>query len=372
MRKTIAFAVVAAIILLPLASFAQNSHPKNKNPLLVVKNGKYGYIDHKGKIVIKPMYVWGNRFEDGFADVYVCSHSVWIDEKGKVVPKRPWPENKLWSKEQDGKIGFTDASGKYIISPIYDEYLPFSDGVAAVRVRELWTFVDVNGRELFAPRFKQAYYFTEGVGIVETDEGYLLIDKNGTVLASGYEYLSGITAEGRVPVSRGQKYGYLDLQGKIAIPLVYDFADSFSRGLARVKKGGKSGYIDLDGNVRIPFIFDEAGPFASGLAPVRIGKESGFIDKSGKFAFHLAFENAPGFLTGNDEDSLVADSDVSIFWTSDDRFGYVNTSGKVIWGPTRGSPDHWPLFGWTEEGKTESCKGIPRAIRKAVAGLPKE
>jgi len=296
MRKTTDCALAAAIILLPLVVFAQNSHPKNKNPLLVVKNGKYGYIDHNGKIIIKPRYEWGNRFEDGFADVYVCSHSVWIDEKGKIVPKRPWPENELWSKEQDGKFGFTDASGKFKIAPIYEEVLPFSDGVTAVRVNDIWGFVDDNGREVIPPKYTEAYYFEEGVTIVKTQADYLLIDKTGLVLASGYEpSLLGITAKGRVPVCRDGKCGYLNLQGNVAVALEYDLVGNFSGGLAPVKKGKKWGYIDQDGWVRIPFQFDSADPLSSGLAAVQIGKDSGFIDESGKFAFHLAFDNASGF-----------------------------------------------------------------------------
>ena len=217
---------------------------------------------------------------------------------------------------------------------------------------------------MIPPKFKEAYYFDEGVTIVKTDADYLLIDKAGLVLASGYEpSLSGGTAEGRVPACRNDKCGYLNLQGNVAVPLEYDLVGLFSGGLAPVKKHGKWGYIDWDGRVRIPFLFDSADPFSSGLAAIKIGNDSGFIDESGKFVFHLAFESASGF---------VWDSDVSWFWTSDDKFGYVNTSGKVIWGPTRGSPDHWPLLGWTEEGKAESCKGIPRAMRKAVARLPED
>lgn len=365
-----------ALVLLPIFACAQSQPSKGKDLLVVVKNGRYGYIDHKGKMVIRPQFLWGEDFDHGFAWVYVCSRDVLIDESGSVVPKKQADayafSNGLRLKQQGNKYGFIDTSGKFKIDAIYDDVRPFSDGLAAVRVHSLWGFIDTSGREAIPPKFKEAYYFREGVGLADTDSGSVLIDKTGAVIASGYEYLSGITAEGRVPVSRGQKYGYMDLHGNIAVPLEYDFANSFSRGLAAVKKGDKWGYIDRDGHERIPFVFDDAGEFASGLAPVRIGKESGFIDKSGKFAFHLTFRQAPGFLTGNDEGLFVADSDVSRFWTSDERFGYVNTSGKVIWGPVEGSPDHWPILGWSEKEMAESCKGIPREMREAVAKLPQE
>jgi hypothetical protein len=372
-RKPIAAGVVASILLSMLAA-AQSGPASSRDLLVIVKNGRYGFIDHAGKVVIRPRFLWGDDFEDGIGNVFVCSRDVWIDESGKAMPQRP-PDRYLLhdgrrAHRVGGKVGFVDATGEFKIKPTYDDALPFSDGAAAVEREGKWGFIDTSGHEVIQPVYEGAFYFREGVGLVETGAGYKLIDKAGAVLASGYEYMDGIVNEGRVPVGRNDKHGYLDLNGNVVIPLEYDFAGSFSRGLAPVKKGEKWGYIDRDGHERVPFIFDEAGPFASGLAPVRSGKESGFIDKSGKFAFHLAFRQAPGFLTGNDEGLFVADSDVSRFWTSDDRFGLVNIAGKVIWGPTKGSPDHPPIMGWSEENKAESCKGIPKAMRAAVAKLP--
>ena len=96
------------------------------------------------------------------------------------------------------------------------------------------------------------------------------------------------------------------------------------------------GYIDRDGQTVIPFIFDEAGLFASGLAPAKIEAETGFIDRSGKFAFHLAFKHASGFLTGNAEGLLVADSDVSRFWTADGDLRICENLGKGHLGADRG------------------------------------
>jgi hypothetical protein len=369
-RNSAILAGGVASILLPMLVLAQNVRDLAKEPLIVVQNGRYGYIDHNGAVVIQPQFLWGDDFDHGYAEVYVCSRLVSIDASGKVVPLRPANQFDPQPRRLGGKVGFVDASGQFKIQPSFDDALPFSDGVAAVQVHGLWGFIDSSGHEVIPPMFKAAYYFREGVVLAETDKGNVLIDKSGTVLASGYEQLKGITEEGRVPVSRNSKFGYLDLHGNVAIPLEYDDLDSFSHGLAPVKKGAKWGYIDRDGKVRIPFNFDEAGLFASGLAPARIGKETGFIDVSGKFVFQLAFEHAPGFLTGDDEGIFRADYDVSRFWTSDARFGYVNTAGKAIWGPNKETPDHPPLFGWSERDKSKSCEGISQAIRETVAGFP--
>jgi len=209
-------------------------------------------------------------------------------------------------------------------------------------------------------QFKDAYYFEEGVGTVLSDSGELLIDRSGKVLASGFDSID-LIADGRIPVRLNEKSGYLNLQGQVAIPFIYDGVDSFSGGLAAVQKGDKWGYVDREGNVIIPFVFDNAGHFARGLAPVKIGTKAGFIDKTGKFLFYLeSGYYSDGFLYG----------DVASFWNDERKFGYVSTSGRVIWGPIAETPDHPPILGWSQADKTQSCEGISEAVKARIAGFP--
>src|SRR4029077_6422686 len=261
------------------------------------------------------------------------------------------------------------------IPAAFNDAKPFSEGLAAVQVGDKWGFIDKEGRQVIPPQFSGAYYFREGVATIDVTnaqsggEEWAIIDKAGDVIARGLDMV-GFIAEGRIPAQPNQKWGYLDLQGKTVIPFVYENADSFHHGLAAVQIGDKFGYIGQDGHVAIPFQFDEAGPFASVLGPEKIGKETGFIDESGKFAFHLEFEYAGGFLAPNEENLLIGEGDVASFWTAGGLFGYVNTSGKVIWGPTAGSPYHPPLLGWSKREIAKSCEGVPESVRKAIAGFP--
>lgn len=339
-------------------------------PLVIVEDGKYGFIDHEGNVVIQPQFIWANDFWRGLATVYVCGRYASLDSSGTLFPLRIAVEGHLEPKRRGDKYGFLNASGQFKISPVFEEALPFSEGLAAVRVGAKWGFVNTAGNEVIRPQFEGAFYFREGVATVEWKGELALIDTSGNVLAQGFQFMDSV-ADGRVPVTRGRTAGYLDLHGKVVIPLLYDEAMPFSGGLAAVEKEGKWGYIDRDGKVIIPLKFDEAGEFSSGLAPARIGQKTGFIDKSGKFSFYLPFRYAAGFLTGDEESDLfIAESDVSRFWVGDDKFGYVNTSGHVIWGPIAGGPDHAPIFGWSEEENARSCEGIPDGMRAVAVGLP--
>jgi len=341
-----------------------------KEPLVVVQNGKYGYIDHEGKVVIRPQFVWAEDFWRGLGTVYVCGRYVSIDSSGTLLPLRIAVEGHLESREKDDKFGFVDSTGDFVIAPTFDEVLPFSEGLAAARIGDKWGFIDSSGHFVIRQQFKTAYYFRQGAAVAELDSGYVLIDRSGKVLADGVQEVDSIT-DGRIPASLDEKSGFLDVKGNVAIPFVYDGVTKFSDGFAAVRRGEKWGYVNRDGQMVIPPRFDLAGVFSGGLAPAKLGDHSGFIDKSGKFASTLAFDYAPGFFTGDEESGeFTASTDVSRFWTADQKFGYVTTSGRVIWGPTDSSPDHPPLAGWSQEGKASSCEGVPEATRSRIAGFP--
>src|SRR6266481_1445260 len=102
-------------------------------PLVVVQNGKYGYINHEGKVVIRPQFIWAEDFWQGLGTVYVCGRYVSVDSSGALHPLRIAVEGHLVIKRKGEKLGFVDASGRFRIAPSFDDALPFSQGLAAVR-----------------------------------------------------------------------------------------------------------------------------------------------------------------------------------------------------------------------------------------------
>jgi len=350
--------------LLPASGLSQ----AQDEPLVIVQNGKYGFINHDGRVIIPPQFIWATGFSHGLGTVYVCGRYASIDSSGTLLPERIAIEGHLAPKRRGEKYGFVDASGRFKIKPAFDNMLPFSEGFAAVQVGDKWGFIDSTGNQVIEPKFDAAFYFREGVAVAWIGSSEVLINTSGEVIASGYQF-PHLISNGRVPAWRQENAGYLDLQGKVAIPFLYEEVSTFSDGLAAVKKNGKWGYLDRDGRIVIPFKFDEAGFFGSGLAPVRMGNRTGFIDKAGEFSFYLPFDSASGFWTTDREWDLgMADSDVSGFWTDDMKFGYVNTSGLVIWGPTFEGPSEGG--GWSDEENARSCEGVSDAVKARIAGFP--
>ena len=62
----------------------------------------------------------------------------------------------------DGKWGFLNAEGDIVVEPQYDGVWPFSEGLAAVQVGAVWGFINAMGDMVTDPQFVEAGMFHEG------------------------------------------------------------------------------------------------------------------------------------------------------------------------------------------------------------------
>jgi hypothetical protein len=62
-------------------------------------------------------------------------------------------------------------TGTFVINPQFDDALPFSEGLAAVRIGDFetgkWGFIDKTGSFVINPQFDTVRSFTEGLALVE-------------------------------------------------------------------------------------------------------------------------------------------------------------------------------------------------------------
>ena len=72
-----------------------------------MQNGKYGYIDDDGKVVIGPQFIWADNFWRGLGTVFVCGRYVSIDPSGALHPLRVALDGQLEPKK---KVRSSDSS----------------------------------------------------------------------------------------------------------------------------------------------------------------------------------------------------------------------------------------------------------------------
>ena len=103
----------------------------------VKRDGKYGFIDQTGKVVIPLNYDWAWWFSEGLASVKRNGKWGFIDNTGKVVIPLNYDDTWYFTEglaavKQNGKYGFINQTGQIIIPLQYDDAYPFYNDVAVV------------------------------------------------------------------------------------------------------------------------------------------------------------------------------------------------------------------------------------------------
>jgi hypothetical protein len=235
-------------------------------------DGKWGYLDRDGKVVLPFQYVFAGPFNNGMARVRVGDKFFFIDKLGNQETRAfdgAYDFHEELAAVMIGEnVGYIRRDGTFAIPAVNGSAsgIDFSEGVAAIRVRGKVGFMDKTGSIVIEPQFDDVYPFSDGLAAVQV----------------------------------GYKWGYVDHSGRIVIPIKFSIGHMFSEGVASVELDAKWEYINRNGGYAIPPVFDSAMPFCGGVALVetfrtisetkgmcraaRIGKH-GFVDHQGKYVW---------------------------------------------------------------------------------------
>jgi hypothetical protein len=208
MKKKLVPLIILALHLSPFAQVA----PGETRLTPIYENGRWGYADRSGKVVIAARFDAARSFARGLAQVGL------VDEELPEIEARP---NIKW--------GYIDERGGVVVELRYAELRDFSEGLAAAAVLNagkpertapgrgerrnlMWGYVDGSGRELIPMQFLSAGDFAEGLAPVNVG------GKGSTC--------------GPPP-----NYGYIDKTGAFVIKPQFSHASRFQNGRARVSVG---------------------------------------------------------------------------------------------------------------------------------------
>lgn len=317
-------------------------------------DGKHGFIDRVGAVVIEPVFDGSTgEFSEGLAEVQDGDRWGYIDPAGKwgVPPQYEYAGSFRAGRATvlvDGLWGCIDRSGRMAIAPCSEIGINFSEGLAAICRDQLYGYIDTEGREVIPRRFRtkkrpegveaRAGRFSEGFAAVVDDESGLsgLIDRSGVfVLSPRYTGVSPLSA-GLMVVREGDGLcRYVDVQGRDACG-GRRFRESFcfSEGLASADssvEGEGWGFIDVHGRWVIPPTLDWALSFYEGVAPFVPTANGGFgyIDRFGRITIALD----PSLTMACEFRNGIAP--VAIGDGETQRWGYIDRTGRRVWEPTR-------------------------------------
>jgi hypothetical protein len=344
-RVVVVVAITVAFALPCSRSFLKTSYHKNRlshTPLFrFEKDGRAGFINAGGKVVIPPKFDVGwfaeEDFVEGLSPARVGENWGFIDTKGSWViePKywrvEPFSEGLAAVTGQlqgnDFPAAYIDRTGRSVIE--FPKGVaaaePFSEGLAAVRLHGYTSvgklgYIDRTGTVVIPYQFALGGPFHDGLAAVVLDGQCYVEERNGEPRTTPPS-VPAETSCGGVPnfVTEQCGEGFIDRSGKIAFR--FQGVRDFSEGIAAVAEGGRWGFINRDGRFRIFPRFEAAGSFSGGFAAAKENGKWGYIDSTGQWAIQPQFSRADEFSDG------VALTDA----------GYIDKSGTKVASATDGT-----------------------------------
>jgi WG containing repeat len=347
---------------------AERNWTKNtEDRFLIEKDGRYGYVDLKGDLVIPAIFEQALNFSGGISLAKVPGDSRYaeIDTSGKIndylptnlMPVQPefygysgyvfmwsglcgnglievWVSNK---SEVDGekKTGIYNLKKRRLMPlPPSAALGKFSDGLATISSFR-------NSNDGLSSKIN-------GIGFINQDGELAVPIKYDQTFQFG---------DGLCPVRLGKRWFFIDNTGREAITLPQNClrAASFKDGRAAIELGNQDAasttpstnqrwiyhpscmihkhrwaFIDTSGKIVIPgklTLSHPTGPsFSDGLLPARSGTlpscPVGFVDRDGRWAIPAQFKGAYSFVDG-----------IAQVWIPDEAFSQENWNKKIARGP---------------------------------------
>jgi hypothetical protein len=184
-----------------------------------MSNGKIGFIDTLGKVVIPGLY--------GTAEYHIEGHYPVAFGKNRT----------MW--------GIVDKNNKTVVSGKYDEVKLFRGGIAKVELQGKWGFIRVNGSEFIPLVYDEILFDLDKEGIVVCSKN-ITANQFDVFTADGTK----ISNDSKRPISCNKDEGWIVFRDMIS---------------------GKNGVMNYKGEfILIPEKFCQIGVFSDGLSTMKI------------------------------------------------------------------------------------------------------
>jgi hypothetical protein len=210
----------------------------------------------------------------------------------------------------NGKVGFINTSGAVVIPASFESAQEFSEGLCAVRIQGRYGFINTYGQMTLPAIYDYATEFKEDLALVFVDGKPAFITKEGKYAFSArYQEMSPFSHGVSLIRTHTGKSGAIDKTGRLIVDTVYQRIDPFEDGLAVAyginhqpydtdegkKRNLEITIVNESGTRLVPYgKFEEIGNYSEGYFEAsqpakKEGDESPdyLLDSHGKIAYSL-------------------------------------------------------------------------------------
>lgn len=255
----------------------------------IYENEKWGVIDTKQNVIIKPSYDEMIIIPDSSKPIFICTTNVnyetetyetkVVDNQNKELytnyekveaiynndkSNNLWYENNVLKVQKDGKYGLINLEGKEILSCEYEEIKPIiGTKNALITIKDgKQGLVDNLGNIIIKNEYTQISSLTnkyENGFIVKAENGkYGIINYDTTIaLEMKYDEIKNVYGNNMYVVNENSKWKIIDTKGNAYLEDGFEDVKQINSNNIILKKNGKYGISTTTGEVKIEPQYDD-------------------------------------------------------------------------------------------------------------------
>lgn len=236
----------------------------------------------------------------------------------------------------DKKWGMINTKGKIIIKPVYDAIGEFRDfGYAVMQRNNGIGLLNQFGQEIITPKYDDIKILDSLIfAVLDSDDWKVVNLKEEIILKNGYDQVQIL--EGKfIGFQKDRKWGVADISGKIISVARFDAIELLENNFFLTTINGKHGVIASDGQQILPNDSDEIQKYNKDLFFFQKNKKWGAVNPKGEMLIRPSFQSF--LTLSDNFIKLIANNRVFLYSIPKEKIitkgqydGYYSFSNKYI------------------------------------------
>jgi len=238
----------------------------------------------------------------------------------------------------EGKFGFIDTEGNWVIEPTFDSVGVFYNGFATVYQNEKEGKIDTSGELIIDSKYDFIGSFEDGLALVFIGDSINYVRINGDLISTTFYYDGEDFSTGLAPVQfeENGRWGYINSSAELVLDTIYQYAEEFKENEATVTVVDTITTTD-QGNPNIKYLevietdylIDLRGTILDTLEYERRSRMFELIGNANSFRLGKVNSQGDTIMTRNYRAFGYHQGDVFWFFTGY-KYGLADTTGTIL------------------------------------------